>query len=177
VQQRYDIDPARPFQLFLRPAIGVQLNPRTSLLFGYVFVDTYPERRPAFSEHRPWQQLTTRLAGTPNKAILNSRTRLEERFVVGSDDSALRLRQQFRGQVWLGKGWSAIATTELFFGFESTNWGQGAGLEQLRNFVGVGIPAAKGLTLEVGYLNQWLIRPGRDIDNNVLNLTLAYRFG
>jgi hypothetical protein len=178
VQPRFSLDPLRPTQFFLRPAIGVQINPKTSVLFGYVYVENYPEGRPVVQEHRPWQQVQTRLAGTPGKAVLVSRTRLEERFVVGSDDSALRLRQFLRGQVWVGDdGWSVIAVSEAFFGFESTSWGQNAGVEQLRNFVGVGVPLSKRFTLEAGYLNQWLIRPGEDRNNNVISLSLFYRIG
>jgi hypothetical protein len=178
VQPRFSLDPLRTTQFFVRPAIGVQVNPGTSLLFGYMYAESYPEGRPAVQEHRIWQQALIRLAGTPKKAVLMSRTRLEERFVVGNDDSALRLRQFLRGQVWVGDdGWSLIAVSEAFFGFESTSWGQNAGFEQMRNFFGVGVPLSKRVTLEAGYLNQWLIRPGQDRDNNVISVSLFYRLG
>lgn len=178
VQPRFSLDPLRTTQFFLRPAIGVQLNPKTSLLFGYMYAESYPEGRPAVQEHRIWQQALIRLAGTPNKAVLMSRTRLEQRFVVGSDDSAMRLRQFLRGQVWVGDdGWSLIGVSEAFFGLESTAWGQNIGPEQLRNFVGVGVPLSKRFTLEAGYLNQWIIRPGADSNNNVISVSLFYRLG
>jgi hypothetical protein len=178
VQPRFDIDPQRTAQVILRPAIGAQINPGTTVLFGYYYGETFPENRATVHEHRIWQQVQTRLAGTPNKAVLVSRTRLEQRFVVGNDDSAMRLRQFLRGQVWVGDdGLSLIGVSEAFFGLESTSWGQNAGVDQLRNFVGVGVPLSPRFTLEAGYLNQWLIRPGQDRNNNVLSISLFYRLG
>jgi hypothetical protein len=178
VQQRVGSDPVRPTQLFLRPAIGVQIAPGTNLLVGYVLAETYPEGRATVREHRTWQQLLAQVAGTPGKAVLVSRTRLEQRFVEGQDDDAMRLRQFLRGQIWVGdKGWSLIGFTEGFIGFEATAWGQQAGFEQLRSFAGIGIPLSERLTLEAGYLNQRFIRPGDDGSNHVLNINLFYRLG
>lgn len=178
VQPRFSLDPARPTQLLLRPALGVQINPKTTFLFGYLYQEGYPEDRPTVAEHRVWQQLQTRLAGTPNKAVLVSRTRLEERFVENQPDDGVRLRQMLRGQVWVSGGsWSVIGQSEAFFGLNSTDWGQPAGVDQWRNFIGVGVPLSKRFTLEAGYLNQWLIRPGADINNNVISVSLFYRIG
>jgi hypothetical protein len=178
VQPRFSLDQERPTQLLLRPALGVQINSKTTFLFGYLYQENYPEDRPTVAEHRIWQQVQTRLAGTPNKAVLVSRTRLEERFVENQPDDGVRLRQMLRGQVWVGDGgWSMIGQSEAFFGLNSTDWGQPAGVDQWRNFIGVGVPLSKRFTLEAGYLNQWLLRPGADINNNVISLSLFYRIG
>ena len=138
----------------------------------------YPENRPTVTEHRIWQQVQTRLAGTPNKAVLVSRTRLEERFVENQPDDGVRLRQMLRGQYWIGEGgWSLVGQSEVFIGLNSTSWGQQSGVDQWRNFIGVGVPLSKRFTLEAGYLNQWLVRPGADIDNNIISVSLFYRIG
>jgi hypothetical protein len=163
--------------LILRPALGVQINPKVQLLLGYALIDAYPDMGARRREHRVWQQALVRLAGTPGKAVLMSRTRLEQRFVEGQDDDAMRLRQFFRGQYWLDTKWSVIGVSEAFIGLESTGWGQRAGLEQVRNFVGMGYGCTDRLTLEAGYLNQRLVRPGADGTNHVLNLNLFYRIG
>jgi len=163
--------------LILRPALGVQLNPAVQLLLGYALVDTYPDAAPRRREHRIWQQALVRLAGTPGKAVLMSRTRLEQRFVEGQTDDAMRLRQFLRGQYWLSEKWSVIGISEAFVGLESTAWGQRAGLEQMRNFIAVGHPLTDRLTLEAGYLNQRIVRPGPDASNHVLNINLFYRIG
>ena len=178
VQPRFSLDPARPNQLLLRPAVGAQINPKTSFLFGYVHAEAFPENRPSVTEHRIWQQLQTRLAGTPNKAVLVSRTRMEERFVEDQSDHGVRVRQMLRGQYWIGEGgWSLVGQSEVFIGLNSTSWGQQSGVDQWRNYIGVGVPLSKRFTLEAGYLNQWLMRPGADIDNNIISVSLFYRIG
>jgi hypothetical protein len=161
----------------LRPGIGVQLNPRVQLLAGYQYQLNDRETAPDIREHRLWQQALIRLAGTPGKATLVSRTRLEQRFVEGQSEEALRLRQFFRGQVWLDKRWSLIAATEGFFGLEATSWGQQEGLEQTRLFAGGAYALTPHLTLEAGLQDQRLIRPGPDRTNRTVNLSLFYRIG
>jgi hypothetical protein len=168
--------------LLLRPAIGVQVSPSAQLLAGYMLADTYLANAPRRREHRTWQQALLRVAGTPGKAVLMSRTRLEQRFFEGFADDGWRLRQFLRGQLWLGdnsdnRALSVIGVSEAFVSFDSTSWGQRAGLEQWRNFVGLGVPLDDRLTLEAGYLNQRLIRPGADRSNHVLNINLFYRLG
>ena len=168
--------------LILRPALGVQLNPAVQLLAGYALIETYPDGAALRREHRAWQQALVRVAGLPGRAVLMSRTRLEQRFPEGTDEEGWRLRQFLRGQVWLGdnsdnRGWSLIGVSEAFVGLDSTRWGQRAGVEQLRTFIGVGKPLDARLTLEAGYLNQRLIRPGPDASNHVLNINLFYRIG
>jgi hypothetical protein len=178
VQPRFSLNPAQPRALLLRPALGAQINDRTTFLFGYLNQENFPENRPSVREHRIWQQIQTRLAGTPGKAVLVSRTRMEERFVEGSEDHGLRLRQMLRGQLWSPDGkLSLVGTSEAFFGLNSTRWGQLAGVDQWRNFIGVGVPVSKHFTIEAGYLNQWLIRPTADISNNIISVSLFYRIG
>lgn len=163
--------------LILRPAIGVQIDPATQLLLGYAYIETRPEGRAARREHRVWQQALVRLAGTPGKAVLMSRTRLEQRRAEGFDDTGWRLRQFLRGQVWLDERWSIIGISEAFVGLNRTDWGQPARLDQVRNFVGVGVPLSSRLTLEAGYLNQHIIRDGADANNHVMNVNLFFRLG
>lgn len=163
--------------LILRPALGVQLNPATQLLLGYALIDTYPEDGPRRREHRIWQQALLRLAGTPGEAVLMSRTRLEQRFVEGVSGDGWRLRQFLRGQYWLDEDWSGIAVSEVFVPLNDTRWGQRSGLEQMRNFIGVGRKLGPRFNLEAGYLNQRLIRSGPDSTVHVLNINLFYRLG
>lgn len=163
--------------LFLRPALGVQIDPGTQLLLGYVLADTYPEGGERRREHRIWQQALLRLAGTPGEAVLMSRTRLEQRFVEGISGDGWRLRQFLRGQYWLNEDWSAIGVSEVFLPLNDTSWGQRAGLEQVRTFIAVGRRLGPRFNLEAGYLNQRLVRPGPDSTNHVLNINLFYRLG
>ena len=66
----------------------------------------------------------------------------------------------------------AVAFTEGFFNLNSTQWGARDGVDQWRTFVGVGLPVAKRMRLEPGYLNQRVFRRGEDRTNHVLSATL-----
>lgn len=161
----------------LRPAIGIQLNPRVQFLAGYQYQWNDRETLPDIREHRLWQQALIRLAGTPGKATLVSRTRLEQRFIVGQSDDTVRVRQFFRGQVWLDKRWSLIGAGEAFIGLEDTSWGQREGVEQTRLFAGAAHALTPRLTLEAGLQDQRFIRPGPDRTNRTANISLFYRIG
>ncbi len=173
-QQRFS---ANTDVTLLRPAIGVQLNPRVQLLAGYQYQLNDREGLPDIREHRLWQQALIRLAGKPGKAVLLSRTRLEQRFIENQPDDTLRVRQWFRGQVWLDPRWSLIGAGEAFIGLEDTSWGQREGLEQTRLFAGAAHALTPRLTLEAGLQDQRFIRPGPDRTNRTVNLSLFYRIG
>jgi len=174
VQQRYS---ASTDITILRPAIGVQLSPKVQLLAGYQYQLNDREDRPDIREHRLWQQALIRLAGKPGKAVLLSRTRLEQRFIENQGDDTMRVRQFVRGQVWLDERWSLIGTGEGFIGLEDTSWGQREGLEQTRLFAGAGYAITPRLTLEAGLQDQRLIREGPDRTNRTVNISLFYRIG
>lgn len=175
VQARMTDGAGRLGQTIVRPSLGYAPRPGTSLLFGYGYFETDVTGRPTQREHRLWQQAQFRVIGTPGKAVLVSRTRLEQRFVEGADDTGWRLRQFTRGQYWVGSGWSMIAFNETFVGLNRTDWGQNSSLNQLRNFGGVGKALTPELALEAGYLNQRLVRPGPDTTNHIASISLFYR--
>jgi hypothetical protein len=163
VQQRFS---ANTDVTILRPAIGVQINPRVQLLAGYQYQLNDREDLPDIREHRLWQQALIRLAGKPGKAVLVSRTRLEQRFVVDQPDDTMRVRQFFRGQVWLDPRWSLIGAGEAFIG-----------LEQTRLFAGAAYALTPRLTLEGGLQDQRFLREGPDRTNRTVNISLFYRIG
>lgn len=148
----------RPSQFFLRPALGYQVTNAVSVYGGYAWVRVEPLNGAAVTEHRAYQQLSVRLAGGPGKVAVNSRTRLEQRFIVGRPDMGWRLRSLVRVDVPLGKGFGAIVTTEPFANLDTTTWGQRAGFDQIRGFAGIGIPVARGIALEAGYAGQYTKR-------------------
>lgn len=178
VQSRLTDGASRQGQFFLRPALGVQVNPRVQVLAGYLYAESSAPGGALQREHRPWQQLLVRVAGTPGGPVLMSRTRLEQRLVEGRDGTGWRLRQFMRGQVPVGDdGWSVLAVAEGFVGLNATGWGQPSGLEQVRLFGGVAKPLTRRLTLEAGYLNQRLIRDSGDRVNHAASISLFYRIG
>ncbi len=176
VQPRLTGGLGRVGQVLGGPAVGLRLGPAVSVLGAYTLSWTNPAGRPARREHRFWQQAQVQLAGQPGKAVLISRTRLEQRVFENSDDFAMRMRHMLRGEVWIDPDWSVIATHEAFFGLESTDWGMSAGLDQVRHSVGVGHRISPHLGLEVAYLDQRFSRPVNPPPNQVITLTLLARF-
>ena len=144
-------------------------------MVGYAYVRTDPETGRTTEEHRIWQQLQFAALRTKAGApLVISRTRLEQRMIEGRDDTGWRLRQFVRLQVPIARKGAvqAVAFTEGFFNLNSTQWGARDGVDQWRTFVGVGLPVAKRMRLEPGYLNQRVFRRGEDRTNHVLSATL-----
>lgn len=178
IQPRVTDDVGRFGQLLARPAIGAQLSRDGQLLVGHAYVRTEPLGRRATDDHRAWQQVLWTAARSAGGFTLTSRTRLEQRTAEGFDDLGWRLRQQVRAQAPIRRGGKlqAIAWTEPFYSLDSTDWGRRRGFDQVRTFIGLGVPITTGLTAEPGYLNQTVFRRGEDRVNHVANLTLFYRF-
>lgn len=177
VQPRFTNGPERFGQLLLRPAIGVQLNKRTSVLFGYAYIRTEPRGGRASDEHRGWQQIAWPIARIDGLDI-TARTRLEQRSIVGADELGWRLRQQVRAtrSIFRHGRTRGVVWTEPFYNLDTTRWGQRAGLDQWRTFIGVSMPLTDRASLEPGYLNQTLFRRGEDRVNHAASLNLFYRF-
>lgn len=175
-QTRFTDDASRLGQLLLRPAIGYKLDETTTAFLGYAFVRTDPTGPALSKEHRVFQQLSFRLAGDGKGVTLTGRTRLEQRFREGRDGTGVRFRQQLRLTAPLEGKARAVAWTEPFIGLNATAWGQKSGVNVWRNFVGVSIPVGTGLSLEPGYLNQYVVRTGRDRIDHIASLTLNTRF-
>ena len=63
-----------------------------------------------------------------------------------------------------------------FAALNSTDWGQRAGFDQLRSFVGGEIKLMGKSTAEIGYLNQLINqRSGNQRMNHVASITLFFR--
>ena len=162
-------------QLIVRPAIGARIARDAHAVVGYAYVRTDPETGRTTNEHRIWQQLQFAALRTKAGApLVISRTRLEQRMIEGRDDTGWRLRQFVRLQAPIARKGAvqAVAFTEGFFNLNSTHWGARDGVDQWRTFVGVGLPVAKRMRLEPGYLNQHIFRRGTDRTNHVLSATL-----
>lgn len=177
VQPRFTEDSSRLGQLLIRPSIGFKLSEHTVMSLGYAYVRTSPSIGALTHEHRPWQQLAFPIASTPGVFTLSNRTRFEQRFRDDGDEIGIRLRQQVRLTVPIaGSQWQGVAWSEGFFNLNDTDWGAQSGLDRWRNFVGINIPIGQGLTLEPGYLNQYVNRTATDQVDHVLSVTLNMNF-
>lgn len=170
-------DDFHPFQILVRPAIGVRLSPGMHAWLGYGWTPSWSATRLFTDEHRIWEQWTWDVPGLPDGLRFFLRTRLEQRMrpEIGSD-VALRLRQMVRVIVPFARGseWGLSLWDEAFVGLTDSAhaadpvagrtaalW-QRAGFDQNRLFVGLSWGAAPGVRVEAGYLNHWVVREGRD---------------
>lgn len=144
-------------QLILRPAIGVALPEGFTLHAGYAWSPTF---NPKFNdEHRPWQQVTH--AAPFDTITLVNRLRLEERFIEGVPDVALRLRYMAR-MVWMpGRAIvGAVVWDELFIELNSPAPSIQGGFAQNRFAVGAQVRPIPQLWIEPTLMTQTIDRGG-----------------
>ncbi len=176
-QMRISNDIGHLAQRNLRIGAGWEPSSNLSLYGGYaIFRNTPVDDQASSTEHRIWQQLLVTLHSNPKLRII-SRTRTEQRWRENADGTSWRVRQMIRGVVPLGgpRVPSAIVTSELFFELADTRWGVRSGVDQARNFVGIGVPLKPGLSAEIGYLNQTLFGRDRPGPNHIGQITLVAR--
>lgn len=179
LHSRYTDGVSRVGQILIRPSVTFKLPDGWSLTAGYVHVRTRSVGTPPNDEHRPWQQIAYTFAADPKAGLtVNGRTRLEQRLRPGSGEVGWRWRQQLRAQLPLPGGGPvrALVWNETFVGLNDTGWGQRAGVDQVRTFVGAAVPLAERVSIEPGYLNQTVFRRGSDRVNHILAANLLARF-
>jgi hypothetical protein len=89
----------------------------------------------------------------------------------------LRLRQQLRLMVPIsGTAWQAVAWSEGFFNVNDTDWGAQAGIDRWRNLAGINIPVREGMTLEPGYVNQYVNRTATGQVDHIVSVTVNMNF-
>lgn len=169
VQDRQLDDGHRLDQFLLRPGVGYKLTDSFTLWAGYAFIFNDPTTatpnavNPPFNEDRFWQQTTwtTPVLGCG----FQWRNRLEERFLTGDGETNWRLREFFKLTIPLVESKNVFVSLwdEIFFDLNEANR-QREGCRQNRAFAGLGfaLDEARKVTMEVGYLNQWI-----DVNNSL----------
>lgn len=175
---QFNADPGQRVQTTGRFGLGYALDSRWSLWAGYHFIRNYALRTHQIGdEDRAFQQLqwTDRVG----EYTLLARSRLEERFVDGSHDTGLRLRQQIRAShpIHTVAPLSWIVWDEVYVHLNATDYGARRGLDQNRIFAGLGWQWSDALRSEAGYCHRFINRPS--VANRVthaLAVTLALAF-
>ena len=166
-------------QTIVRPGLGWAITESTSVWIGYGWIRDYPTNRSDIDENRIWQQFLWK--GKAGQWSLQSRTRLEQRFIQTGSDVGWRLRQFVKVLYPLldSPRLRFAAYNELFLALNSTDWGANAGFDQNRLFLGFNVPlgAAQPIHAEFGYLNRYVeLASGRGrMDHlGIVNLILSY---
>lgn len=173
-QERFTNDAERLGQLLLRSLVAYRINKNVNIGAGYAFVMTDPIGPAKLNEHRFYQEFNVRLI---DKGVitLDSRTRLEQRTFEEREDTSWRLRNFVQLRVPVSEQNKLVFYTEPFIDLNETSVQRG-GLSIWRNFVGVSVPLAKGIEVVPGYLNQHVVREGRDRSDHTANVNLFMTF-
>ena len=176
VSGRLTEDSGRLGVVIVRPAIGYRFSKRLTALVGYTRQTTVNRVRSDTNENRLHQQLNWQV-GALGRATFASRTRLEQRWIEGSDDLGWRVRERLQMQLPLKSArTNLVLSSEVLFALNSTDWGAHAGFDQMRNFAGVNFPLSKTITLETGYQNRYQKRRGAaDRMDHIIPITLSVK--
>lgn len=153
--------------------IGVDIGGGFKLTGGLNRVVAVEDGRVDNTEWRPRQEL-----GFPDLALgkgaLSGRIRLEQRFRSDGDDVGHRVRPEISYTLPLNDKVDLELGHESYFNLNTTDFGQRAGHERMRNFVEIGFPLTGKVDAAVGYLNQYRFnRTAPDRMEHALTLGLA----
>jgi hypothetical protein len=169
-------DDAHTSQLETRAQVGHVFSKKFTGWVGWVHFANYVPHAANGREDQLVEQLNWNVAKAGPLRLL-TRTRLEQRFIRGIDETSWRWRQQVRVTYALGgkKAPSAVVWSEPFLSLNRTA-AQSHTLDQLRTFVGVTVPISPHIDFECGYLNQRIYRANTTIVNNAIPIMLTMRF-
>lgn len=157
--------------------LGYALSPTVTVYAGYTHDPQYAAGRFTLVERRAREQvLVERLAHVAGGVVLG-RFRLEQRWRDGLNGTAWRARPFLRYALPVSRKTRLVLSTEPFVNLSTTSFQRQPGLERVRNFAGVFVPLTRQVSLEAGYLNQYLfIRHGPDQSDHVASASLIGNF-
>ncbi len=170
LQPRLRDGPNHLRQFIMRPSIGIPLNSRMKLWFGYYFSPNISRNGHNLYENRLWQQLSWLMVKDDHFHLI-SRARLEQRRLQNFPQWGLRFRQRM---TLLFPGYFAVTPVvydEIFLNVTHPVWVRNILFGQNRAFVGVEYHFNKTYAIRVGYLNQYVNLPRRDLLDHVALLS------
>lgn len=158
-------------QYLVRPAIGYQLDGSVQVWAGYARFRSRNRSGAVSDENRTWQQVNW-TAGQWLGGTVTMRTRLLQRNLSTGDDTGLVLRflTKYTRPIGADGKKSLIIGVEPFFDLRDTDWGGDDGIAQNRAYVGVGWPFRENLTIETGYMNQFVWNDSSENSSNHLGV-------
>ena len=189
VNPRFGDDVSDLNQLILRTALGYKLNDKWSIWQGYAWNTVYDnaQNKDEFTgEHRIYQQLTYKdkyefLEAFPFIKI-QSRSRLEERWLDHIEGTALRARTMLRVDIPLPQipDWSFVTFDEIFFNLNGLMGNKGvlapeAGFDQNRWFIGFNRQFTPQFNMDLGYQMQ-VVNTRQDPLANQINNCIMINF-
>lgn len=165
-------------QYLIRPGFGYSISENMSIWAGYARLRARSKSGNVVDENRYWQQLSW-TAGNWAGGRVTMRTRIEQRSVSAGEDVRHVLRFQTKYVRKLGGNGetSLVIGLEPFVDLNDTDWGGDSGFGQNRTFLGFGRRLSKNLSLEAGYMNQFIwVDGGEDRVNHLATLHFKIAF-
>ena len=174
-------------QLIFREAAGYRFSPHVQVAAGYFWTRNaryggFPPDHP-FLEHRIFEQLS--IHHTARRVDIDHRFHVEQRWLQDFSHGEAyfwryqdRTRYQFRLTLPISKAnasgqqWHLFAGDEIFFHFGPNQ--EARALNQNRVQAGIGCHLTRNNRIEIGYLNQYLLRQNGFVNES--NHTLRFQF-
>lgn len=174
--QRFSDDRGGLYESQYLAAVGVEIARGVTLTGGINRVVAGDDGRVDNTEWRPRQQIDVSFAELgPGK--LAGRVRLEQRFRSDGDDVGHRVRPRIAYALPLGRAWELEVAHESYLNLNSTDFGQDAGHERMRNSAELSVPVMEKVDAQIGYMNQYRFNEGaRDLMEHALTLGLSIGF-
>lgn len=156
-------------QWLVRPGIGYSINDNVNAWVGYARFRARNAAGNVSDENRYWQQIDW-TAGRWNEGRVSMRVRLEQRLVSTGEDTGLvfRFMTKYARPVGEAGRTNLVIGIEPFFDLIDTDWGGDSGLGQNRIFVGLNRSLGDSLSIEAGYMNQYIWRDNAENRSNNL---------
>jgi hypothetical protein len=175
---RFNDDRGGLYEIESNTLLGFRLAPKVTLWAGYTHSPSYSHGHFAAMEQRAREQLTIDgLRAGPG--LLSLRMRMEQRWRDGIAGTGWRLRPYVKYSLPLRRGGhtALVFSHESFLNLNRTGFQAHRGEERMRNAVAIATPLARGVTAEIGYLNQHgFVRGGPDTNDHVATLTFGLSF-
>lgn len=163
-------------QGLVRGALGYSFDPAISGWLGTGHVATRVNDA-LKQEQRLFQQLLWVMKNS-QLLKLESRTRLEERYLINdSNQLSWRLRQFFQASLPpFTKRIRPLVYDEVFININNPEWVSSKTIAQNWVFIGINIRASKTSSIITGYLNQYITTQPNPQLNNIAYLALSLHF-
>jgi hypothetical protein len=157
-------------------AVGVEIAKGVTLTGGVNRVVAVDNGKVSSTDWRPRQEIGFPIAAL-GRGKLAGRVRFEQRFRSDGNDVGHRVRPEISFTRPLTDILKVRLAHESYLNLNTTDFGQDAGHERMRNSAAILFPITAKVNAEVGYMNQYRFNgEARDLMEHALNTSLSIRF-